>query len=282
MILITGAAGKTGRALIQALCTDRVSVRAFVRRRAQIEPLRALGATEVIPGDLRNSEDLARACHGVDAIYHICPNMLADEVAIATSVIDAAQKAGVSRFVYHSVLHPQTEAMPHHWQKLRVEELLFATTLDYTILQPAAYMQNVLTSWQSIVETGIYRVPYRTTTNLGMIDLHDVAEVAAHVLISAGHSGATYELASDEWLTQDEVAAILSALLASPVHAEMQSRAQWQQQAQQAGLSTYAVETLLKMFDYYEQYGFGGNGNVTRWLLGRKPTSFAECMQRYC
>jgi hypothetical protein len=35
------------------------------------------------------------------------------------------------RLVYHSVLHPQTEQMPHHWHKLRVEEMLLESRLPW-------------------------------------------------------------------------------------------------------------------------------------------------------
>ncbi len=63
---------------------------------------------------------------------------------IGKLVIDEARKAGVKHFVYHSVLHPQTEKMNHHWQKMHVEEMIFESGLPFTILQPAPYMQNLL------------------------------------------------------------------------------------------------------------------------------------------
>jgi len=276
MILITGASGKTGQAIIKALNARQAKVRALVRRAEQQSRLQELGAQEIMIGDLRNSADLQRACADIETVYHICPNMQPDEVAIAQNVLEAAQSNNVNRFVYHSVLHPQTEEMPHHWNKLRVEELLFKAGLDFTILQPAAYMQNVLASWSAIVEQGVYRVPYAVTTRLGMVDLHDVAEVAARVLTEKGHSGAIYELAGSEVLSQEEVAAILSTILGRPVRAESIPHSVWEQGARKAGLGDYQVTTLLKMFEYYERYGFWGNSYTLRGLLKRAPTTFAE------
>jgi uncharacterized protein YbjT (DUF2867 family) len=81
---------------------------------------------------------------GVGAIYHMAPNVSPDEVAIGKAVISAAKRAGVEHFVFHSVLHPQIEAMPHHWRKLRVEELLLESDLPWTILQPTTHMQHIL------------------------------------------------------------------------------------------------------------------------------------------
>ncbi|MCX6047462.1 MAG: NmrA family NAD(P)-binding protein [Chloroflexi bacterium] len=280
MILLTGASGKTGQAIIQALANSGVYVRGFVRQATLMAHLRQLGAQEIMPGDLRDPAALHRACANVDLLYHICPNMQPDEVAIAQNVIQAAQANGVKRFVYHSVLHPQTAAMPHHWQKLCVEELLFQSGLNFTILQPAAYMQNVLASWPLIREQGIYRTPYATTTRLGMVDLRDVAEAAAKVLTEADHNGAIYELAGAEVLSQTDVAALLTEGLERPVRAEAMAPAIWEQGARQAGLGDYQVATLLKMFKYYEQYGFWGNPRVLTGLLGRAPTTFFEFVQR--
>jgi len=279
MILVTGAAGKTGQAVIRALVAKGAVVRALVHRSEQIQTLEALGAQEVIAGDMRVQATMDQAARGVRAMYHICPNISPDELATGQVAIRAARTAEVEHFVYHSVLHPQTEAMPHHWQKLRVEERLFESGLCYTILQPAAYMQNLLAHWDQILERGVYPVPYALETRLGMVDLEDVAAAAAVVLTEAGHAAATYELAGSEALTQVEVAAILSQKLGCPVHAEVVSREAWKRQARVSGLGDYQVETLVKMFDYYERYGFWGNPRQLGWLLGRPPTPFAAFVE---
>jgi uncharacterized protein YbjT (DUF2867 family) len=99
-------------------------------------------------------------------------------VAFARTVVAAALAKGVSRFVYHSVLHPQIEAMPHHRAKMRVEEMLFASGLELTILQPAAYMQNILGARRSVIHDGVFRVPYPVETRLSLVDLHDLADAA--------------------------------------------------------------------------------------------------------
>ena len=144
MILVTGAGGKTGKAVVRALAAARAPVRAFVRRADHEAALLACGAQEVAVGDMRSAADWGRTAEGVRAVYHICPNVHPDEVPIGQAAIAAARAVGVEQFVFHSVLHPQTEAMPHHWNKLRVEEAVLASGLPFTIFQPAPYMQNVL------------------------------------------------------------------------------------------------------------------------------------------
>jgi NAD(P)H dehydrogenase (quinone) len=275
VILVTGAGGKTGRAVVGALAAMGAQVRAFVRRAEHGPALRERGAQEIIVGDLHSATDLRRAAEGARAVYHICPNVHPDEVPIGRAAIAAARAAGVEHFVFHSVLHPQTETMPHHWHKLRVEEALFASGLPYTILQPAPYMQNVLAAWLAVTLRGVYAVPYPVETRLSLVDLEDVAQAATVVLSSAAHLGAIYELAGTPPMAQTEVAAVLAEQLGRPVAAVSESVDTWEKRVRTGGLGEAQISTLRGMFEYYSQFGLPGNPNVLGWLLGRPPTTFA-------
>jgi len=280
MILVTGAGGKTGKAVIKALVARGAAVRAFVRSPAHEAALTTLGVAEVVVGTMDDAESVVRAVRGAEAIYHICPNVSPHEVAFARALIAAATQLAVPRLVYHSVLHPQIEAMPHHWAKLRVEEMLFGSSLDVTILQPTAYMQNSLAQWGLMMREGIYRVPYPVETRLSLVDLDDVAEAAALVLLDAGHASATYELVGTSPLSQIEIAATFGRALKKTVLAEAESIESWDRRARSAGLDDHACETLIKMFQAYARDGLRGNPNVLGWLLGRPPNSLAAFAAR--
>ena len=278
MIVVTGAAGKTGQAVLEALRAQRPrgasDMGALVYRPEQAAALQARGVRRVVSGDMRAADVLERAFEGARAVYLICPNMNPDELEIVKTAARAAQTVGVERFVYHSVLHPQTEAMAHHWQKLRAEEHLFETGLAFTILQPAAYMQNVLANWGDIANRGIYAVPYGGQARISMVDLHDVAEAAAIVLTQAGHNGAIYELAGPEALSQEEVAEIFTRILQRPVRFEAVPIVDWERGATASGLGGYALETLASMFRYYDRCGLVGSPRVLEWLLERPANNF--------
>ena len=291
MILVTGAGGKTGHAVLRALGAEAGSVRA---PSAEARPVRALvhredqaaaavtnGASEVVVGDMRAAETMAEATRGARAVYHISPNMAPDEVALVDTAIEAALAAGVKHFVYHSVLHPQTEAMPHHWQKMRAEERLLESGLPFTILQPAVYMQNALAHRRRIAEEGIYPVPYAADAGVSMVDLEDVARVAAIVLTEPGHESATYELCGREILTPREIAETFTRSLGCPIRAEIISREAWVASAREAGQGDYEIETLLAMFIYYERYGLVGNPNALVWILGRPAAGFEAFAERF-
>jgi NAD(P)H dehydrogenase (quinone) len=280
MIVVTGAGGKTGRAVLAALAAKGAPVRALVHRDAQAGTATVLGAREVCVGSFDDAAALARAAAGASAIYHICPNVSPHEIAYASAVVEAALTAGVRRLVYHSVIHPQVEAMPHHWNKMRVEDLLFASALDVTVLQPAAYMQNILAGWREIMEAGIYRIPYPVESRLSLVDLDDVAQAAALILMQQGHGGATYELVGTLPLSQVEVAQTLSDALGKPVCAVAEPVEVWEARARAAGMGDHQRETLARMFRYYARHGLVGSPNVLRWLLGRATATLAESLTR--
>lgn len=280
MILITGAAGKTGRALVRTLAAGREPVRALINRPEHAPGLQALGAIATPMADMRDGAGVQRAVDGVRAVYHIAPNVSPDELVIGRNVIAAAQSAGVERLVYHSVLHPHIEAMPHHWQKARVEELLFASGLAFTILQPTAYMQNITAAWEAITAGGRYPVPYSPEARLSLVDLEDVAQAAAGVLAEPGYAGATIEAVGTPGITPGQIATTLSAELGRPVEAEQVPLEAWKAGARAAGLGDYSISALAMMFVYYNDHGLTGSPLALASVLGRRPTSLEAFVRR--
>ena len=281
MILITGAAGKTGLAILKAVLPAGEPVRVLVRRDFQAAELRELGAQDGIIGDMTDPDLLRRAFDGVRAAYHICPNMNPNEVSIGQNAIAAAREAGLEHFVYHSVLHPQVQEMAHHWNKLLVEALLFKSGLNYTILQPASYMQNISGYWRKMLTAGEYAVPYSVAARFSMVDLDDVAQAAAKVIREGErHYRAIYELCGSQLLSSADIAELAGEAIHRQVQAVTLSRDAWERSALENGMNEYARNTLLRMFEYYDGYGFAGNATMLGNLLGRTPTRFEEYLKR--
>ena len=82
-VLVTGANGKTGRAVVAAVAKISATVRAFIRKAEQAEALKSLGAAEHAIGDMNAPETIAPAMNGCTAIVHIGPPMHADEKAMS-------------------------------------------------------------------------------------------------------------------------------------------------------------------------------------------------------
>ena len=245
LIAVVGAAGKTGRAVVNALKSRSCSVRPLVRR--------PIGMDGEVVVDLLDSDSIRAGIRGADAVYHMAPNMHPAEFEIGRDVISAAQDLGVERIVYHSVLHPQIKAMPHHWDKMRVEDAIINSSLRWTILQPAPYIQNFNQP------AGVLRVPYRIDAPFSFVDLLDVAEAAAIVLTRNDFDHGTYELAGPEVLTAADIAQGLGVRV-------------------EAVDSQPASTRLKAMFDYYDLHGLVGNPATLATILGRPPTNALEAL----
>ena len=86
-VLVTGANGKTGRAVVAALTKRGAVVRAFIRKAEQADALKAIGAAEIALGDMAAPETIAPAVKGCTALVHIGPPMHPDEKAMTAQVL---------------------------------------------------------------------------------------------------------------------------------------------------------------------------------------------------
>jgi uncharacterized protein YbjT (DUF2867 family) len=277
VILVTAAGGNTGAHVIPALRARDQAVRALGRS----ERVHELGGpgVDTVAGDMLDSSFLDRALEGVDTVVYIGPAFHPQEAAMGRAVVEAACRAGISRFVQFSVAHPQLEFLLNHQAKSRVEDDLVGSGLDYTILQPMHYMENF--DPVTIAREGTLRLQYSLATPLAFVDLADVADVAALVVTEPGHSYATYPLCGSDLLTGHEIAALISTRTGAPVVGE-----QWDLEeflaaiGQHRALPRYTIDGLYRLFTYYGLHGITGNPNVLRWLLGREPTTFAQYVDR--
>jgi NAD(P)H dehydrogenase (quinone) len=220
-VAVLGGHGKTGRAVCSALADRGVDARPLGRA---------------------DWPDLGSAAAGCEAAYVIAPNLHPDEPAYVASALAALAGAGVERVVYHSVASPYAPEMPHHVGKAVSEDPVRRSGLDWTILQPGAYLQNLDLS-------GSLEVPYSPDVRFGFLDLADLGRAAAVVLTEPGHVGATYELAS-RVATVRELAAEAGVPVTQVPDPELHP---W----------------LSAMFAYYDAHGLLVGTRVLDCLLGR-------------
>jgi NAD(P)H dehydrogenase (quinone) len=269
-VLVTGAGGKTGSAVLEALRARGGRSVGLVGSPAHA----GQRADSVIVGDQRDVDVLTRALAGVDAAYAIAPNLSPDEVAMALAMVEACRRADVRRLVLHSVIHPQLSAMPHHADKGRAEEVVIQSGLDWTILQPNAYLQN-LAGYVDEMRTGRYAPPYATDRGSALVDLMDVAEVAARVLLDDVGIHATFELSGPLMCTPTDVATAAAEILDRPVLAARTTPAEF---VAGTGLDPERQRRLLAMLDHYDEHGSPGDATVLRMLLGREPRGLRDVL----
>ena len=150
-VLVTGATGNTGSLLVPALLRAGVDVRILVRDEAKAKPLKDLGA-EVVLGDLDKPETILPAVKNVDKIYLLTWNG-ETQLQQAINVIDAAKKSGNPHIVRHSMWGSENSRIIK--QGYKIEEILKASGLPWTILKPTFYMQNTMMAAQTISSDGV-------------------------------------------------------------------------------------------------------------------------------
>ncbi|WP_328856580.1 NmrA family NAD(P)-binding protein [Williamsia herbipolensis] len=313
MILVTGAGGGMGRALVRDLHGRGVDVRAFVKNEHQATTARRDGATDAVIGDIRSSGDLTAAVAGVERIFHANPTSVVREVTIAEALVAAAQENGVGHIVYHSVIHPDIAEMFHHQEKGRVEDVLRESAVPTTVLRPSHFMQNYLDFWE-FLRGGTLPYPTSPDSVMGVVDSEDVSEVGGRILTSpvAEHAGRTYDLSTQE-LTRHEMATIwgdvlghgvsavrlppdvvknplrgvgtagvvlVKSLRANAVHAPVQVLRGLVQSSNAKGVRSWPEESrdcYVAMMNYYDRNGLpAGDMTVLPALLGRPATSYRE------
>ncbi len=279
-ILLTAANGRTGRAVLTQLAGKGADTKVFLRDERQWPALQHLGAASCALGDMEDASTINAALASCESIIHIGPPMHPSEVEITSRFIDAALAHGVSRFVYYSVMHPLRRAVRHHRLKLDAEETLIESGLPYTIVQPMRYMQHLALIWKKVLETGIHAMPFNIDVQFNVADLRDLAEATAIVATNPGHLYATYELAGPEPLSQRDMAAVISRVLGREIRAEALNLEVMEKNARAAGASEDRVTQMLTMNKHYDQFGFRGNPNLLRWILGREPNNFHEYVTR--
>ncbi|WP_337269472.1 SDR family oxidoreductase [Oryzifoliimicrobium ureilyticus] len=234
-ILVTGATGNVGSQVVHHLVNHGADVKALVR-----DPSKATfpESVAVVKGDFLDVDSLREALEGVTTLFLL--NAVApDEFTQALIALNLARSASIERIVYLSVIHPDVYVnVPHFAGKFAVERMIEHMGLSATILRPAYFVQNDLMIKDVITGYGVYPMPVGDK-GLAMIDVRDIAEIAAHELLRREQAEQSLpmtriNLVGPDTLTGADIAAIWSEVLSRPVR--------------YGGGDTQAFEQNLKQF----------------------------------
>jgi uncharacterized protein YbjT (DUF2867 family) len=269
-VLMVGATGRHAHLVLRELAKRGVVVRALVRNQERAQVARHNGAEETVIGDLTEPASLTEAADGMDGVFHIGPAHAPGEADMGLAMVSAAQAAGVRKFVFSGVIHPSISAMTNHAAKLPVEEALYSSELDFTVLQPARFMQNFERAWNDIVSHNRLAQPYSLSSKMCSVDYRDVAEVAAMAMTGNELSYGTFELCAPGMLDSHDTAAILSEVLRRPITPVQIPFDQFASQLPEGPFR----DGMGRMMAHYDRHGLpGGNPLVLRAILGREARS---------
>lgn len=260
-ILAFGASGKSAGLLLPALAARGAHVRGFVRKDADADEVRRLGAKEVAVGDLTDRPSVERAMAGVERVFYIGPAFMPREAETGCAIVEAAAKAGVRRFVFSSVIHPVLSGLANHAAKAPVEEAILDSGMEYALLHPALFFQNYAGGWPKVAASNVLAEPWSCETRFSRVDYRDVAEAAAAALTEDRLLNGTFELCAAGEFNRHDVAALMGEALGREVRAAKTD----------PDAPGDEARAMRPMFDHYDRTGLVGNPLTLRAILGREP-----------
>lgn len=283
-VLVTSSTGLTGKAIIKALIQSGATVVSMVHSEKRSQEMKDLGASEVVVADITSENDLRRAMTGVDSVYYICPTAHPEEGRIGKLAIDIAKECSIKKFVYQSVLHSIEPSLTHHRQKLIVEQHLIDSGLNYVILQPAPFMQNVLNARDLLFKKHVFAQKFFTDKNsknrINLIDVDDFAVAAAKTILNDDFKFVTFEICGPKNLDVNDMLNDMKSALSTDVDLKFFSDDEFVKISTANKVPKSKIETLLTMFKHYNDGDFCGSDFVCRQIISRKLTTFEEFLKK--
>lgn len=279
MILVTGATGNIGVELVKKLSKTGQLVRAFVRSGKQTQII-ALPGIEFTEGDFGDPKTFTPALDNVDRVFLLIPS--SSEVERQQhNFVDAAKQARVRHIVKLSQLGADTHA-PGRFQRYHgaVESHILKSGIPFTFLRPNLFMQGLLNFRSTISSQSAFYAP-AGNAKVSIVDVRDIAAVAARVLIESGHEGKTYNITGPEALTHAEMADQLSSAVGKPIkYLDVPSEAM-RQALLGFGMPEWQADGLVEDYDHYRRGEAAEVTSTVRDITGNDATRFSQFAKDY-
>ncbi len=269
-ILITGATGRQGGAVLHELAGTDFAIRALTRK-PDSDAARALAkaGAEVVAGNLDDAASLQKALKGawgVFAVQNTWEAGVEGEEEQGRRLAKLAKDAGVQHFVYTSVGSADRQTgIPHFENKFRIEEAVRSLVFpSYAIIRPVFFMENLPSPWFLSGDT-IYAA-MKPGLKLQMIAVKDIGKYGALAFTDAGRMrNKEVDIAGDN-VTMPEAAAAMSEGLGRPITFVQVPIADVRKNS----------EDLATMLEWFERVGYDVDIDATAREFGIRATSIKE------
>jgi uncharacterized protein YbjT (DUF2867 family) len=279
-ILVTGASGLAGSAVIREFVRQKQPVRALVRSPEKALAFKAFPTVEIVEGDMSRPETLTAPLSGVDRVLLLSspdPQL----VETQSTFIDAAKKSGVQRIVKFSGLSAADVDTPFVFGTMHaeIEGYLERSGLPWTHLRPSQFMTEYLREVPTILGHGALFFPLQDA-RLTPVDVEDIAKAIFVLLTTTGHEGKTYALSGPEALSMEQIAEQISRAIDTAVRYVSISREERKQALLAAGVPSFFVEALDAQTGERLEGREAIVHSETHTALGIPATTFAEFARR--
>ncbi|MDQ2871474.1 MAG: SDR family oxidoreductase [Acidobacteriota bacterium] len=264
MILVTGATGKVGSALIKELEALKAPYRAGVRHAGSM-------GMDSVAFDFDDPETFGAALTGVERLFLLTSGVTERE----GPAVDAAKAAGVRHIVKLSAWGSEKEDFAFGRHHRAIEKRIEASGVPWTFLRPNGFMQNYLTQAATIKGQGAFYLP-SGGSKYSLIDARDVGAVAARVLTATGHEGRAYALSGPESLSNGEIARKLSAATGKPVNYVDVPDDVFRKSVVESGVPGPYADDYIDLLHYYRAGKATAVTADVESVTGKPPRTFDE------
>ena len=247
IVLVIGASGNQGSAVVRALLRKGWRVRGLTRNldKQEVQVLQNSGV-EMVIGNMDNLTSLEEAMKGVYGVFSIqslfkpgigwMGDGFAGEVRQGKAVADAAKKMGIQHLVYSSVGGAERDSgLPHFECKWQIEQYIREIGLPATIIRPTVLMEMLNVSRNMIISGDLPSFGLYPDKTIQLIATEDLGELVSIVFENPQqYIGQALEIAGDE-LTEGQMAAIFNKVTGQTVKATTQPISSGQKGAVEEG-----------------------------------------------
>lgn len=287
MILVTGATGGFGKAVIEFLLRNgfrKDHLSALVRNTEKADDLKNKGI-RVLAGDYDDYDSLTNAFKGIDKLLFIPGRDLHARLVQNEHVVKAAIAARVSHIVYASFERKNETTDSPLWMiakaHLLTERLLKESSLAYTILKNNLYMDFIPDFiGKNVIETGTIYLPAgdgKISTALRS----DMAGAAAEVLATKEHENKIYDITNIEAYSYSDIAGYLSQITGKTIRYISPAPEEFAKELHTAGVPPRVAEITLGFAMAQAQGDLDLVSDDLSKLLKRKPVSLKEYLKHF-
>ncbi|UKS27333.1 SDR family oxidoreductase [Paenibacillus sp. HWE-109] len=283
MIVIIGATGTIGSALLERLVDLGVPARALSREPEKLRDQigdKGRSIIEVASADASDPESLRRAFKGASQLFLAMSNS-PRQIELETSIIQIAAEAGIKHIVKISspAFEISSPVAVAGWHQ-EIEKVLSESGLIHTVLRPYAFMQNLLRLAPTITTQNVF-FGSMGHSPCNFIDCRDIADVAAEVLINREVSGQIYTLTGSEIFSYPQIASQLSTLLHRSIsYINMDPPVLLRNLIEHGHMPTWLANHVVEIQTMSTVVPESPNDTVKR-LLGRAPRTLSAFLHEY-
>lgn len=271
-ILITGASGNIGSTLVKILREQGIPFHAMLRSPNKDIP-------EAIQGDFNDPVSISKALQGIEKAF-LLTNSSEQAENQQITFVELAKKAGVKHIVklsqWAADKHSPVRFLRYH---AAVEDKIRESGITYTFLRPNLFMQGLLGFKEPIKQGKFFAAV--GNARISIVDIRDIADVAAVTLTQPGHENKIYNLTGPEAITHYQMAEELSKALNKQIIFIDVPPAAMKDAVLQVGFPEWQADGLIEDYAHYAKEEAASIESGVIDATGKPPRSFADFARDY-